>query len=192
MSSEAIETRRTDVERSETADRVPAEETRSTTCLLGTCVDDRHPTLLGRVRIRWSRTGGEEEERWLPALQGLALRKGDRVLVQRVENWPEPVVTGVVDGFATRREPETTPALSVELKPDETVEVRAADGSRLLELSPGAHGPVVRIVTPDVDLDVPGRLRLKADVLEFKARRGSVRIDAGDDVVVTGEVIKLN
>lgn len=161
-------------------------------CLVGTCTEERHPTLQGRIRVRWSELGEVEREVWLPTLQSLAIRQGDRVLIQHPRNWPEPVVTGVVDGFATRPEVEAREAAHLELKADEAVELRGPDGTPLLELRPGPAGPVLRILGDDLDVDMPGRLRLRAGNLQFVARKGSVRIQASDDVVVEGEVIKLN
>lgn len=160
-------------------------------CLVGTCTDDRHPSLTGRVRVRVAR-GAEEEESWLPVLQTVTVRRGDRVLVQRVGNWPEPVVTGVLDGFATRPAAPTHTAAALELRADEVVEIRTSDGASLAELRPGPNGPVLRVLSEDLDLDVPGRLSLSGGRLRLVAREGSVEIEAGDDVVVKGEVIHLN
>lgn len=161
-------------------------------CLVGTCTDERHPDLQGRIRVRWSELGEAEREAWLPTLQSLPVRQGDRVLIQHARNWPEPVVTGVVDGFATRPEADARPAGHLELKPDEGIEIRSPDGTTLLELRAGPSGPVLRILAEDLDVDIPGRLRLRAGVLELVARRGPVRVEASDDVVLEGEVIKLN
>lgn len=172
----------------------PAGESPSQTsgaCLVGTCIDDRHPSLQGRVRVRWA-VGDSESEAWLPVLRSVTVRSSDRVLVQEVENWPEPVVTGVVDGFATRPEAATRSAGALELKADEVVEIRGPDGTPLAELRPGPDGPVLRVVSDDLELDVPGRLALRAGKLSLAAREGSVEIEAGDDVVVKGEVIHLN
>lgn len=162
-----------------------------TRCLVGACIDDRHPSLQGRVRVRIAR-GDDETEAWLPVLQTVTVRTGDRVLVQEVENWPEPVVTGVVDGFASRPEAPRRTAAALELKRDEVVEIRTPDGAPLAELHAGPEGPVLRVVSDDLDLDVPGRLALRAGKLSLSAREGSVEIEAGDDVVVRGEVIHLN
>src|SRR5688572_29038986 len=120
---------------------------------IGYCVDTRHPNLLGRVLVRWfapgnypgnnnppgsdpsdsnSTAGGQPEEHWLPCLQSLALREGDRVLITRLSNFDEPVVIGVLDGFSPRRDAPATLAHVVELKSDERVRVHAADGTPLV------------------------------------------------------------
>ena len=88
---------------------------RAPACLVGECVHDAHPTLLGRVRVRWTEPGqgGEVREQWLACLLGVIVRQQDRVLLQLPDNWPEPVVTGVVDGFAMRPEAARLPGPSV-------------------------------------------------------------------------------
>jgi hypothetical protein len=160
-------------------------------CLLGRCARDRHPTLQGRVEVTWEHEG-REETAWLPVLQSVTVRTGDRVLVQRVANWREPVVTGVVDGFARRPDPAKRVAAALDLEADEVMEIRGPDGTPLAELRAGPEGPVLQVVSDDLDLDVPGRLHLRAGALHLEAREGSVEIRAGDDVVVKGEVIHLN
>src|SRR5690606_19084982 len=74
---------------------VPSGRTES---LVGEVVDVKHPTLYGRVRVRWQDLEGQTFEKWLPTLQGLPVRVADRVLLMRAANWPEQVVTGVIDG----------------------------------------------------------------------------------------------
>src|SRR5690606_32552582 len=68
--------------------------------LVGEVIDTQHPTLRGRVRVRWTDLEGQTFEKWLPALHGMSVRSHDRVLLTRASNWPEHVVTGVIDGFA--------------------------------------------------------------------------------------------
>src|SRR5690348_3485617 len=76
-------------------------------CLIGECVDARHPSLQGRVLVKFT-ISGHEQTRWLAKLQGLPVRVGDRVLMlcpgNSFDHGPEWIVTGVVDGFATRPE----------------------------------------------------------------------------------------
>lgn len=163
-----------------------------TTSLVGEVVDDRHPSLRGRVRVRWSDLEGQLFERWLPALQGLPVRISDRVLLTQPSNWPEYVVTGVIDGFARRPEVDRHERASLELKRDEALRVKSQSGEDLLELFDTESGPVVRLLNPDVDLDLPGKLRIRAGSIELEAKRGQARITASDDVVVRGETVHLN
>jgi len=160
--------------------------------LVGWCVDDRHPTLTGRVLVRWSEAG-EERERWIPTLQQVPVRVHDRVLLMRPANFDEPVVTGVLDGFSRRPEPDRGTAASLELKQDEAVRITAEDGQGLVELFQGTDGnAVVRLLDEDVDLELPGALRVKASRIEMAAEKGPVEIEATDDVNVEGEMINLN
>ncbi len=163
-----------------------------TTCLVGEVVDDRHPSLRGRVRVRWSDLEGQLYERWLPTFQGLPVRVADRVFLQQPANWPEPVVIGVLDGFARRPEVARDERASLELQRDEALRVRTKSGVDLLEVFEGDAGPVVRLLTGDVDLDIPGAMRVRADAITLEARKGQARIEASDDVIVKGETVHLN
>ena len=167
---------------------------RAPACLVGECVHDAHPTLLGRVRVRWTEPGqgGEVREQWLACLLGVIVRQQDRVLLQLPDNWPEPVVTGVVDGFAMRPEAARLPGPSVDLRGDESLRVRGEDGQQLLEIFQEEGGPVVRLLDPDLHLELPGELRIRAEQITLEATRGDVELRASDDVNVLGEMIHLN
>jgi hypothetical protein len=160
--------------------------------IVAECIDARHPTLVGRVRVRWSDARGATIEKWGPTLQGAAIREGDRVMLQQPSNWPEPVVTGVLDGFARRPEVPKSAAASIELKPDEVVRVAGSNGQTLLEVSQSENGPVVKLLDGDVNLELPGDLRIRANAIEMSAREGNVTIKASDDVVVEGDIVHLN
>lgn len=158
---------------------------------MGLCLDDRHPTLQGRVRVRWTDAAGARCERWLPTLQGVAAREGDRVLLVAMAHEAEPVVTGVIDGFAAR--PTAAPSGPVvALAPGESLRVVGADGAPLVELRQEPDGPVVRLLSRDAAIELPGRLVLTADAIALRARRGGVEVTATDDVLVQGEAIRLN
>jgi len=163
-----------------------------TSVLVGEIVDDKHPSLRGRVRVRWSDLEGQLYEKWLPTFQGLPVRVADRVMLTQPANWPEPVVTGVVDGFARRPEVEREEKASLELKRDEAIRVRSQSGDDLLEVFEDEQGPVVRLLTGDVSLDLPGELRIKAHAISLAAERGQVKVEASDDVIVKGETVHLN
>ncbi len=162
--------------------------------LVGECTDARHPVLAGRVKVRWPAASAEGEpgHAWLPCLQGLVVRAGDRVLLSRPANWPELLVTGVVDGLHRPAAPPPREAGALELRADESLVVRGQDGAPLLELRQGERGPSVRLMGQDLDLEVPGRLCLRAAELQVEARRGDLTLEASDDVVVRGEMIELN
>jgi len=158
---------------------------------MGECVDDRHPTLQGRVRVRWTDATGGRRDRWVPVLQGVAVREGDRVLLVAMAYQDEPVVTGVIDGFAARPAAEARgPVLS--LAQGESLRVLGSDGAPLVELRQSPDGPVVRLLSMDASIELPGTLRLSADAIALHARRGGVQVTATDDVSVQGEAIRLN
>lgn len=163
-----------------------------TDSLVGEIVDTKHPSLRGRVRVRWRDLEGQTFEKWLPTLQGLPVRVADRVLMLCATNWPEYVVTGVVDGFARRPEVERDTRAQLELKRDEAIRVRSPEGEDIVEVFHGERGPVVRFLRDDVDLDLKGKLRVSAKAIELTAKEGQARIEASDDVVVVGETIHLN
>jgi hypothetical protein len=163
-----------------------------TECLVGEIVDTKHPALTGRVRVRYRDLEGQTFEKWLPTLHGLPVRVADRVLMTRAGNWPELVVTGVIDGFAARPEPTRETKAALELQRDEAIRVQASDGTTLLEVFEGEEGPVVRLLSENVDLELAGSFRVRAQSIELEATRGQARIKATDDVVVKGEVIHLN
>lgn len=77
--------------------------------LVGECLNARRPTLCGRVLVRRVLPQGEGEESWLPTLQGSVVREGDPVLLLHAANWTEPIVVGVVDGFAAAPRPTGCP-----------------------------------------------------------------------------------
>lgn len=157
--------------------------------LVGTCINDRHPSLAGRVLVRFA-AGAGERDLWLATLAHLPVRCEDRVLLLQPGNWPEPLVVGVIDGLRERAAEANAAAVLI-LKNDETLEIRDQDGAPLLGVVPTPGGPVLRLARADQRLEVGGRLTVAADAIEFTAR-GEVTLSAGGDVVVNGEEIKLN
>lgn len=164
----------------------------SESMLVAECIDAHHPTLIGRVLCRIPSPSGENVEQWVPTLMHLPVREGDRVLLARPGNFAEPVVVGVLDGFTPRPERPRVAAAIRPLAPDETVRFESARGEPLVEIAPGASGPVVRLLGADVEIETPGALRVRAGAIELAAKSGSVKIEASDDVVVQGEAIHLN
>ncbi|PRP91112.1 hypothetical protein ENSA5_58490 [Enhygromyxa salina] len=159
--------------------------------LVGMCTDARHPTLSGRVCVRWTDANGEHL-RWLPVLHNLAIRERDQVLLLIPANTDGPVVIGVVDGFAKRPEPRSEPKHTVTLKPDESIRVVSEDGTELVAITPGESGPELRLLSADADLRLPGKLRLRAKAVTIEAEEGGVNIEANHDVNVRGEIVHLN
>jgi hypothetical protein len=161
-------------------------------CIVAACTDDRHPSLVGRVRVAWKADDGQGHERWFPTVRGLAVRTGDRVLVSRPHNWPELIVTAVVDGFDERPVIEPVEAARLELRPDEVVVVADGRGRPLLEIRDAEGGPVLRLRQPGLSLEAPGHLSVKADAITLQSEVGPVRIQSNAQVAIEGETILLN
>ena len=160
---------------------------------VATCVDARHPTLPGRVEVSWADGSGEVSQRWwVPTLQGLAVRTGDRLLLSRAGGLPEPIVVGVVDGFAQRPAPGPDSGPTLEIQPDEVLTIVARSGQPLVQIRHGADGPRVQLLSPDTQIELSGRLSISAAELTLKAQHGNVQIEASEQVVVTGETVQLN
>jgi hypothetical protein len=159
--------------------------------LIGLCIDIHHPTLLGRALVRVE-IDGAEKEHWMPTLHGMSIRPMDRVLVQTPKNGIEPIVIGVVDGFKMRPELEHIPGPVISLLSDESVKVNDVDGNQLLEVYRDESGPVVRLLSENTNIDLPGKLRISAKSIELAAKDGEAKISASKHVVVEGEMIRLN
>lgn len=157
--------------------------------LVGEVEAERHPVLSGRVRVVLA---GTTTRWWAPVVRGVSARQGDRVLLTRPDNLPEPVVIGVLDGFSRRPAAVGHEAGKLALGAGEVVTITAADGKPLIELAASDAGPVVRLLQPDIDVEVPGKLRVSAASIELVATRGEVKVEAADDVVVRGENVHLN
>jgi hypothetical protein len=165
--------------------------------LVGECLDTHHPHLPRRVFVRVQDARGEPLLAWLPTLAELKIRKGQQLLVSKPDNWPEPVVVGVLAGLArgpAGSEPEPEPATGPELRlgPGESLLIKGPDGRPLLQLAATAHGPELRLLHSNAALEVPGVLRLGADRIELTAREGGVDIRADGDTIVRSRVIRLN
>ena len=161
-------------------------------CLVACCIEDRHPTLRGRVRVAITDEAGKEHDTWLATLQDLPVRTGDHLLVIQPRNWPEPIVAGVLDGHTPRPDRARSAAAALELKRDETLAVTDANGNTLLEVFPTADGPVVKLLDDQTNIELAGELRVTARQIRLAARQGEVTISASADVVVKGETIQLN
>ena len=161
--------------------------------LVAVCVDDRHPDLVGRVRVTWRVSADADEvEAWVPTLQTVTVRTADRVLLLQADNWPEPVVVGVVDGFARRPTEDAVRTPTVELPDDEALRVVDRAGRPLVEIRTGPEGAELRLIDDHAALKVSGRFRIEAGAIDLRAIAGGVEVEASEDVRIRGEVVKLN
>lgn len=159
--------------------------------VIGVCIDTHHPTLMGRALIRWE-LDGEVNKQWLPMLHGMSLRDDDQVLVQTPKNGFEPIVIGVVDGYKRRPDIEMSSGPALSLQRDESITVTTEEGEKMLEIYRKESGPVVKLLSGDIDIELSNTLRISAQSIELNARQGEAKITANDDVVVEGEMIRLN
>lgn len=161
--------------------------------LVGLCLAGAHPTLPGRARVCWHGAEGRPEDAWLPQLQGIRAREGDRLLLAIPENHDEPIVIGVLDGISgpQARQPAAHGPM-LRLAEDEALRIAGPDGEPILEVKPTPAGPEVRLFAAPAALTMPGSFRVSAEQIEFEARKGEVRIAASGDVTVTGEMVRLN
>ena len=162
--------------------------TSSRACLMGKCLEERHPEFEGRFRVAYSAADGRTEAKWLAALEGVAVREGDHTLLLWPANWPEPIIVGVLPGTSSR-DPSTR---EVTLAEGETLRIAARDGGTLAEVTANVGGPVLRLCQEDVRLELPGNLDIAAGRIRFATRSGDVQIDASGEVVVQGKIIRLN
>jgi hypothetical protein len=170
--------------------------TQVTNPLLGEIVDTHHPDFKGYVYVRWLSDQGETRQRWLAVVQGLAPRKGDRVLLQKPGNWPEMLVTAIVDPYSKNESNEegelATSRRTLELELEEKIRITAANGRPLIEISATAQGPIIQVLSKDVNIEAPGKLSLRAETLELEGGRGGVDIQTEADTIVRARYIRLN
>ena len=160
--------------------------------VVATCTEQRHPTLIGRIRARCEDAHGRVVESWVATLSGLSVRVSDRVLVLKLREKLDPIVVGVVDGFSRRPETPQLVAQVIEMKRDEILQIHAENGHPLLQITRNEQGPMIRLLQADTQVELPGKLCIAAGAIELRARAGSVRLDASDDVEIVGEAIHLN
>lgn len=167
--------------------------------LVGECLDTHNPHLPRRVLVRARDEDGMPVVAWLPTLADLRVRAGHKVLLSKPENWPEPVVMGVVAGLERpdeqAAEPAPTPAPeqpSMRLEQGQALVITDPAGQPLLELQATIDGPRIALLGKDVSLDAAGSLRIGAERIELHARAGGVDIRTDGDAVVRGRVIRLN
>jgi len=193
----------------------------SMAAMVGECVDDCHPEWSDHAMVAYTDTKGEMFRQWLPSVLGLEIRRGDLVLIAKPIHWATPVITGILPKtppsstsvFSPWKLPSATlehdlsetesqkpPRASFEVRPNNTValtgetpiQVVTHSGRKLVEIGLGANGPTIRICERDASIDLPGKLTITAGELELKSRSGDLKIEADHDVVVQGDLIRLN
>lgn len=173
---------------------VPAEIAPANQSLVGEVIDTHNPDLRAHVLVRWITDDGETAERWLKCVRGAMARKGDRVLLEQPANWPEKLVTAIIEGasYATPVEENIGVGRRLDLDQDQSLRIADVEGNPLIDIFSASQGPVVRLLNPNVDIEVTGKLRFKATAIELEAGRGGVDIRTEADTVVRSRYIRLN
>jgi hypothetical protein len=175
--------------------QLPPQET-----IVGCCLDDAHPEKIRRYQIAFTNQQGFGEKRWLEAVQGVSVKRLDRVLLVRVRHLPEPIILASLGRDDDQKTPEEPKHSDLEVRGNNTVvlhgetpiQIVTHEGRKLAEIGKNRHGPCIRVCQKDMKLDLPGKLSLEAGEIELKARKGDVRIEAEQEVIVEGELIRLN
>lgn len=164
--------------------------------LVGTCVDDYHPEREGFHEVEYVAEDGTSVRGWFAALQHVRPKKGDEVLLSQPRNRVEPIVVGVIgpsesaendkSGFEVRANNV------VVLRGDEPIQVVTHDGRKLVEIGKSLNGPTIRICQRDAAINLPGSLSISAGELKLRSHSGDVQIDADREVVIAGDLIRLN
>ena len=193
----------------------------SMAAMVGECVDDCHPEWCGHYMVAYTDAKGEAFRQWLPGLLGLEIRRGDLVLFAKPVNWAIPIITGILPGSPSSsanifspwelksasqehhdlsHESQKNQRSTFEVRPNNTValtgetpiQVVTHCGRKLVEIGLGANGPTIRICERDATIDLPGKLAITAGELQLKSRSGDLKIEADHDVVLQGDLIRLN
>jgi hypothetical protein len=166
--------------------------------LVGECLDTHNPHLPRRVLVRARDQDGMPVTAWLPTLADLRVRAGHKLLLSKPDNWPEPVVIGVIAGLERPEDDAQQTSVpapeqpSLRLEQGQAVVITDPAGQPLLELHATIDGPRIALLGADVSLDAAGCLRIGAERIELCARAGGVDIRTDGDAVVRARVIRLN
>lgn len=172
----------------------PADERLAPMTLIGEVTDTHHPDAMGRVRVKWPMRDANTCERWLECVNGVKPHIGDRVLLQLPSNWPEYVISGQLRpaGCGEPVEPVAKAAFELTLEPDKCMQLSDASGCPLLQVRSSPDGPVVTLLNRNVNIEVPGKLRLSAQTIELEGGHGGVDIRTEADTVVRSRYVRLN
>jgi hypothetical protein len=162
--------------------------------LVGEVIDTHNPDLRAHVLVRWLSDEGQVGERWLKCVRGAMPRRGDRVLLEQPANWPEKLVTAIIEGPSSGGsiEENNNAGYQLELEQDQCLRINDVEGKPLVDIYSSSQGPVVRLLNENVDIEVAGKLRFKAATIELEAGRGGVDIRTEADTVVRSRFIRLN
>jgi hypothetical protein len=132
------------------------------TPLVGQVLENGFPTNSEQALIRWQTSDGQLYERTLTVVKSLSVAAGDLVLLQRPANWPEWIVTQVV---------ESVNELNLSPVPEVVV-----DGER--KQIEGSKEIVLRCGKASITLRSNGRIIIRGAYVETRAS-GTNRIKGG-------------
>jgi hypothetical protein len=161
----------------------------SSSSAIGRCLHALDPLDSGRVLVAYCGEAGEELHRWLTPIAGLLIQRDDELLLLQPRGSREPIVAGVLTRRPAR--PSAWP-LELALAAGETLSIVASNGAKLVEIAQQDSGPVVRMCDPNVQVALPGKLRIDAAEIDLHAHAGPVQIESNRDVAVRGAIIRLN
>lgn len=149
-----------------------ADHDKNSSSLVGDVLDSSPSESPGRVLVRWRALDGTLCERPVSKVRGLIVERGDVVLLHRPANWPEWLVTHVVEGKGEPPSPgEPLYQRANDLKPDvPTVE-------RRIEIV-GQDEVVLRCGEASITLRRNGRVVVRGAYIESRSR-GTNRIKGG-------------
>ncbi|MCA9698470.1 MAG: hypothetical protein KC431_13150 [Myxococcales bacterium] len=166
--------------------------------LIGECLDTHNPHLPRRILVRVHDAAGDASTAWLATLAEIRPRPGQRVLLSKPDNWPEPVVVGVIAGLVEPPPRENavvdgdSAGPELRLSVGERLTILGPEGQRVLELRSTAEGPQIQLMQANVAVSLPGVLRLSADRIELDAKQGGVDVRTDGEAVVRARTIRLN
>jgi hypothetical protein len=160
------------------------------TLVVGDVVDTHHPSLPGRVLVRWLDERVTEREEWLEPERHLSLVNGDRVLVTRPTGWRQWIVTGALGRGSGSPSAATTQVLR--LGPNETLSIQGHDGNPLLTLHQGPQGLKLELSSENLEVSALRTLRLSAHTIEIVSADGGITLRTEGETVVRAKLIHLN
>ena len=153
---------------------------------VGECIDDAHPTLPGRVRVRM-----RSRELWVPCLSTVRARTGDSLLVGQLGDG-SLLVMGVIDGLRDRLPTPARVEHTRRIRDDEAVVIESPCGEPLIEVRAGEGRTTLRVLAPTVRVESQQHLELAGESVSIIATKGPIDLRANEDVTVAGETINLN
>lgn len=162
----------------------------ATAVVAGDVLDTHHPSLPGRVLVRFFDDAALQHEDWLEAERHLTLVTGDRVLVTRPAGFPDWIVTGAI---GRRTQPAArAPGQVLRLGPGESLTIQAHDGSALITLHQGPEGPRLEVSQENLEISAKQKLRLSAESIELVSREGGLELRSEGEAIMRASVIRLN